>query len=112
MLDHPDANRQTEPTIDSVSGLLLIMFAKALGYVVLLGLLFIIARQQAWQLTPADLLFWSCAIGIPLARQHVSSRYDVPVAGRAPVSIVHRIGTHLLPAAVLWAGAQSVQILA
>ncbi len=106
----PNPDHQSEPPIDSLSGLLLIMFGKALGYVLLLVFALVIVRRPPWQFSLADVLFWSCAAAIPLARHYVSRRYDAQVLGRAPIPLVQRIGTHLGAAAVLWILGQSVHI--
>jgi hypothetical protein len=105
-----EAGPEAAPAIDSLSGVFLIVFAKAGGYVLLLVFAFLAARRPPWTFTVADLLFWATAIAIPLARSHVARKYEAPGAahggaGRAAIF-------HLAAAALLWVAAHSMQILA
>ena len=60
-VDPSDPRDQRTPRIDSLGGLLLIVFARMAGYAALLILALIIARRAGWSFSVADILFWLCA---------------------------------------------------
>jgi hypothetical protein len=99
------------PAIESLGGLFLIMFARAAGYAALLILTVVIARRAQWSFSAADVLFWLCAVAIPLARQRVAARYEANSGAGAPASLARGLLVHLGLAAPLWIGAHSIHFV-
>jgi len=107
----PDAPADGQPTIDSMSGLLLVLFSMPGGYLLLAIFVFLTARRQPWTFSPVDVLLWACALAIPFAQHRVALRHAARGEARLPWSLGKRVFVHALATAVLWAIAQSVQIL-
>jgi len=97
-----------DPVLQPLSGLFLILFAKVIGYCALFLLAFIIARRAAWSFSVADVLFWACAIAIPLARRRAAIRYGALWNGPAPARL-RSPATHVGVAVLIWTLAQSVR---
>ena len=102
-VDPSDPRDQRTPRIDSLGGLLLIVFARMAGYAALLILALIIARRAGWSFSVADILFWLCAVAIPVAQRRADS-----AGGASPPAMMPRMLVHLGVAALLWAGAHSL----
>ena len=102
---------ETDPVLQPLSSLFLVMFARAIGYVALFLLTFIIARRAAWSFSVADGLFWACAIAIPIARRRAAIRYRTAWNGPAP-ALLRSLATHAGVAVLIWTLAQSVQFAA
>jgi len=108
--DHPTPAGQPTVPIDTLSGLFLVLFAKALGYFVLGLCAFILLRRQPWSFSAADAVFWVCAAAIPYARQQAANKYEGVAAPEARIQLRKRMLVHLGAAAVIWVAAHSVRL--
>jgi hypothetical protein len=104
------AGPQGEPAVDSLAGFVLVLFAKVLGYAVLLVCAVLALRRPPWQLSVSDLVFWACVVAIPPA-QRAAVRYEAAAGGAAARSTVRRLAVHAAVAALVWVAAHSVQAL-
>ena len=111
MPDHPAPSANEPPSVQTLGGCLVILFAKMIGYGIVLTCALVIARQRPWQFSLADVLFWLSAVAIPLVQQLAWTRYERTAGDTKPRSPVGRFAAHIGLAAVLWVVVQSTNIL-
>ncbi len=79
----PGSPADPSESVDSLSGCLLVVFARIGGFTILVGLALFIVRREPWRLSLLDVAYGSVVVAILLAHRHLrgSTRSSAIVLG-------------------------------